>query len=379
MSDYTVTEYSFDEIPLAWVGYYQESIVLNHSNHTIYIIDKHGNKIDLPAHSNQNSRLEVEIRYRTTTGSRAKDARTLTPKALPGVMIKVPIWSIEAEPVYIKELDILLCSASNVGNAQHPCQAMNYRDVIEHAIREFTNSDKMYTLRVFANTEDKSLNELFVSFAGYRGRVSVTHYTGYSELILILTNGINRVPIVRIDISKIEQNIVLPLEDGNLIFVSRSPNDLDQLIWTRCQELAMLSQSKEQSDIVIKQLQSQMDELHKHHKTILEVKAAEHKLAIEQHKFDTDNAKHALEMARAENTKQKIQIDKYEGLLAADTFNKKQDQQVREAEFKTKSAAINLDSDTVKFKETCIKVGLGVIMLIAGIVLKAAVDNAKKK
>lgn len=374
---YTINEYHFDSIPLNFTGLYTESIILNYTNSAIYVIDKHDVKTDIPAQPTPDGRLEIEIRIRSINGARTSDPKRSLPKAIPGKIIKINRWEIESQPVYIAELDILICSATHIADAKHPYHAMDFREIIDHTIQQYQDTDRMHTLRVFANTEDKELSELYVNYAGNTIRVEVTHNVGYSEIAFVLSHANHRRIIKRIDISKFDQGIAHPIEGGNFIFIAKTDFEISMLQSQRHGELSELIEFKEKAVAENIQIKNQIEELHKLHEADGKMQEAKSKHALEKKQFELQQAQHELTIAKDDNTKQKIQLSRYEGLIEADTFAQKQRSQANEADNKAKSAAIGLDSDVVKYRETCIKVSGAIVLFLVGILVKSMFETYK--
>lgn len=180
--------YSLEPLTRSYSGYYKELLIQNCTSDTIIVIDKENNKLAVEPTGNSAIGPEaVNIYVRSTVGPTATP--TNTPLKVPGKSIRIPrALLLENESLYIKEIDMVICTQAASINAYHPATAVDY-DTMCYEIRKHlaAAAAEVPTISLLANDPSGRYNRLYTTIGDMTVSIPVTKLAGSAYLQIIFS------------------------------------------------------------------------------------------------------------------------------------------------------------------------------------------------
>lgn len=231
MNKYKVTETQQGPVDNMSAGHYEELLVQNYTSTAIVIINKNNDKSTIPPLSHHSGEAQVEITYRRTDGPRhATNSQVDIP--IPTQQISVRYGEILVEPIYISEVDLVVCTPDRINSVSHPRFAANYEDAISRIHSELSENLTQPALHILANDPTGVVRKLYISIEGVIREVTTTNYPGESRILSLLYPGKSsgNYNKVQISLEQIEKgNGAVNLRD-RIFYVGMSKNQIDKRI-----------------------------------------------------------------------------------------------------------------------------------------------------
>lgn len=174
MEKYQVQNQEIGPIPVSDHGFNEEIVIINYSGEPIGIIDKFNNKKIINPEKIRNNTIKIFIKR--DMGSRVVELHKI--KISPGIICTIKHSDILTDSLYIKEADIVLCHYKNLDVFNHPNISLSYEEAIHKLFEELSKVEEIRipTLKIMANSNDTSINKLYVSIFGMITETEITHY-----------------------------------------------------------------------------------------------------------------------------------------------------------------------------------------------------------
>lgn len=158
---YEVTKMKLSNLTNVRISAYSETSIANITSEPIVIIDNQNNQTIVPSSNFSNICENVIVIY-----SRKGVCQTITDKGAPcvlnGFTIKIDKYRLRNEPIYVKEIDKLVCTEEQAAHAVHPYAKVVYTDAMRSAIDEMAKviSDAP-GFKILANDPTGSIHTLY--------------------------------------------------------------------------------------------------------------------------------------------------------------------------------------------------------------------------
>ena len=187
MTEYETSKGKYSALARSENGFYREQSILNYTSITIVMIDNENNRTILPPIRDAGSvRVPcVCITERGGTSPSLDQNGRDTP--MDGFAVKVRQSTIELNPVYLKEFDIVLSTEVHAITVKHPNLQVGYREGLEAAIASVGNTIRdAPCVKVIANDPAGHLDRLFTCIGDKPSIVPVTQMNDTEPTVTIL-------------------------------------------------------------------------------------------------------------------------------------------------------------------------------------------------
>ena len=179
LSKYTVTEdLDLPAILSTEVAIYNELTIINNTLSDVSVIYPTGECKTLPScpiYIAQALRKEVVIQERYGLDN-IRNPRDGTPIKLKGRRIVIKQEELEKQPVFVKELNIVLTPSYNANYVKHPCESLDYTEAAIKAVASFTKAvDESISITITANDPTNSVDTLYTAVCGTLFTIPVYH------------------------------------------------------------------------------------------------------------------------------------------------------------------------------------------------------------
>jgi hypothetical protein len=361
---YNLLESTSPHIDPSLSGAYEELIIRNCMTMPIIVIERSGHQTVIPPMISTGSH-GVIINFRETVGTRiaerSGDEIPITTK-----IITIPDWELTQDSVYVKELDLLICSFNHAEMAKHPYSGEVYKDALEHTIINLSDNDHHFTMRIFVNDASGELNNLYVHMFGKHLSVPITCYAANESLISFVCMAKNK------EVCRFSRPLSYVTEggDGRIDlgngFVVHVSNNLDKLERS-------LKSVIDREELSIEQVTQKVKELTAAHKLALQQLEQQHALDIQAKVIDLSEKNNQLSQQAQLIAQQKAQMAEWGAIYEARLTEEKQ----REAQVKTSTAQLGYHAEEFKYKSLLIKTA-GAVAIAAGTwAIKVYLDRRK--
>lgn len=169
-------------------GFYSDLMVVNFSSLNITMIDIHNKAYTVkPASAVASSSGFLELVYRSTDTPRVDPTQRYSTIENPiaATRIKINTEKLYLGPVYVEELEVILCLSDHAQYVTHPKSKSAYANALEQVSLEFANADIYPTLRIFANDPSRTITELYATMFGHVVRVPVTYLENRESTVVV--------------------------------------------------------------------------------------------------------------------------------------------------------------------------------------------------
>ncbi len=287
-------------------GYYYELLVQNCTTDTIVIIDHENNKIPIsPASMTPMTAEAVMVLWRKTVGSTVTTNNN--PKAISGYQIRIPKHMLMGEGcIFLKSVNIVVCSEGGAINACHPAASMNYETAAYEIKKQLADmADDIPTISLMANDPKSRFNKLYTVVGDMPVDIPVTNIFGEASLKIIFSHQ-GKSNEYNIDLEEFLSSAesVLELDDCPIGFLTtnkaiaeRSSGEYKKISQAEANKL--LKQQKDKSD-------KEKEILEEQHKAEMRIKDQE-----------LDSIKTKLRMVESEYDRLKSEYDSFTGNVSA--------------------------------------------------------------
>jgi len=170
-------------------------------------------------------RKEVVIQERCGLDN-IRNPRDGTPIKLKGRRIVIRQEELEKQPIFIKELNIVLTPSYNANYVKHPCESLDYTEAAIKAVASFTKAvDESISITITANDPTNSVDKLYTAVCGTLFTIPVYHTYESSIIpqIIYTVKVADSVTVMTIDLRdwlKSTSPILIP-EQSILPFITR--------------------------------------------------------------------------------------------------------------------------------------------------------------
>jgi len=244
MDEIKRTSFKMGPIDYYQVGLYKEMIITTDCCDAIFAIDRFNNRTEIRSIGSAPSySAKIEIIRREANGDERYDLKSQQDKQVPGESILIPVRLLKDGPVFIKEIDMVLCTKFHASTAKHPASA---EYTYAKRVADFTELDDLLdarlvpTVRVFANDRSGLMRECWAYIGGAFCRVTVTNCSGQEDgIFIVVKQGSEIINESHLDLSILDSGVPCQLRNGAVYYLARTKEELSDKLsvdtdnWTR--------------------------------------------------------------------------------------------------------------------------------------------------
>ena len=167
-------------LPVYVDGYYNESVVVNHTKEPITVIHPNGERITInppDTHVDHNQCVEIHHRH-AVHGRQAKGATMSKVNEAPITTDKyiIPYTNLKSEPLHVRELGFTLVPCSIAHQVKSPYEEQDFSSSVSEAVETLVNNDGCCTVRVVVNDPAGEHRNLWWQFLSERIQIPIYNY-----------------------------------------------------------------------------------------------------------------------------------------------------------------------------------------------------------
>ena len=174
-------------IPHRTGSYYSETLLTNYLNEDIYAVDYRNNYVTIPRHAGYvMGQRRIEVLCRTHAGDRKYQDHSnyeITPNK--HTFMSIPYEVLREQPVFVEELNAVLCFKDQLTIARHPHSPDVIDDRIKFIKLDYDRKHSQLPFILTANDPTGKINELCIEVNGIICEVKVTHYTDEKDRVML--------------------------------------------------------------------------------------------------------------------------------------------------------------------------------------------------
>lgn len=175
------TEKNSGGIPIMLEGFYREYQIRNFLNEPLYLVDAYNKSVIIQAMMVDLRTPHLEVRTRSANGVRNFDRLGHEVTTTPTHLISIPIEVLREGPIYLKEVDAVVCFETHLSIATHPHSVEAQREEIDHIYSKVAHAATEMPLTVFVNDPKREIDYIYTEIHGRICAARVTHFTGDGE------------------------------------------------------------------------------------------------------------------------------------------------------------------------------------------------------
>lgn len=193
---YEVLQEKRESPPLSLKGFFCDFMVTNYTDHPVVVIDMCNRKhVVVPVTHVAQAQGLIELTYRSTDTPRVDPTQryATVEKAIDATRIKINSEELTLGPVYVEEMEVVVCSLEQAPAVNHPKATSVYETAIRNASITFSRNDNFPTLRVYANDPSGTLSEIYAYMFGTIVKVPVTNLPNREGSIAVVITSYGKV------------------------------------------------------------------------------------------------------------------------------------------------------------------------------------------
>lgn len=286
-------------------GFFQEMGIYNCTRQDIVLINRYGHKHYVKPTSGMHNVQHVEIRVNTINGDRLKGAGMSKVDAnADGISINLPWFDLERGPIYVSEVDMVICLPDCVNDAPHPKHYASYENALEEVMSNIKKHKDKHTVRIFANDPTGRVEVLYALVEGVVVKIDVTHYEGQEPCVFYIYNGTDTgdgYMRINIPIEKVLESKGSFVQDGRTYYIADASEKIVKCIKEHEQHM----DNCYSSDELKKYLQAEIEPL----KEKLKQKDGALSIEKEHHRQELNQCKQEAKSYRAKYDEVKSILD----------------------------------------------------------------------
>ena len=184
---YEVTKMKLSSLANVGIAAYSETSIVNITNESIVIIDNQNNKTIIPPSNFSNVCENVVVIY-YRKGVCATATSNGTPCVLNGFTVKLDKYRLRNSPIYVKEIDKLVCTEEQAAHATHPYANVSYSDAMHEAIDELAKVvNEAPGFKILANDPTGSMHTLYTILDNHVVSIPVTNKSADTPTMTIVS------------------------------------------------------------------------------------------------------------------------------------------------------------------------------------------------
>ena len=213
-------------------GVYEERCWYNDTSNTVVVIDSTNKKLELPPRTNCGFGPKV-VRFQRRSGVGPTKSENGVQVLLDYEELTIKESDLLSEPVFIRELNTVICSISMIGSVNHPYSSACYSDIFNKSVEVFETTFKESPGVTFvANDPQKRFSEVFTYMYDCPICIPVTNIvddTPDATLTCIFTT-IDGIYKQVINIEELNEKHTLPINNEIISVVSLSKHGAQQYL-----------------------------------------------------------------------------------------------------------------------------------------------------
>ena len=287
-------------------GYYYELLIQNCTSDNIVIIDHDNNRIPIaPITTTPLGAEFVQILWRRSLKGTTNEANS--PRAITGYQVKIPKHVLIGQgSIYIKAINVVICSESAALSVTHPAAAIDYDTALCELKEQVTELARdIPTISLIANDPEGRYSKLYTVVGDMPVCIPVTNIFGEANLKIIFSCG-GRTSEYNISLDEFFKSTdnVMELDDCPINFITTNKSVSER----SSGEYKKISQAE--ANRLIKQ---QADK----HKVEIDVLKEQNKTELQLKDKEIDVLQSKLKTAKAEYDRIKSEYDAFSGNVNA--------------------------------------------------------------
>lgn len=193
---YEVLKEKRESPPLSTKGFFSDFMATNYTDHPIMLIDMCNKKhVVTPITHVAQAQGLIELVYRATDTPRVDPTTrySTVEKPIDAIRVKINSEELNLGPVYVEELEIVVCLPEQAPAVNHPKSTSAYETAVRNASVMYSQNDNFPTLRVYANDPSGTLTEIYAYMFGTIVRVPVTNLSNREGSIAVVITSYGKV------------------------------------------------------------------------------------------------------------------------------------------------------------------------------------------
>ena len=380
---YEVFQEKRDSPPPSTKGFFSDTMVTNYTDHPVVAVDMFNKKhVVTPLTHVAQAQGLIELTYRSTDTPRVDPTKryATVEKAIDATRVTINSEELNLGPVYVEELEIVICSLEQAPAVNHPKATSVYETAIRNASITFSRSDNFPTLRVYANDPSGTLTEIYAYMFGTIVRVPVTNLPNREGSIAVVITSYGKVVFQKL------YTIGEFLNKNKFITERNSPvlciglNRVMVEHYAKAHERETEQIPEETLQLLKAEAVAELTATHKKELSALQTKLDNATWECNQTKQQNQALTFSLAELKNQNAVYQSQINGYKAMFGCQeqqhllTRASLQTDMVRE---KTKQAKIASDTEQVKQSEVIWKVFGGAIIAISTALITSYLKGSK--
>lgn len=167
-------------------SYYNEFLIINYIGESIYAVDYQNKHALIQQHPTLMAKKEIQILYRASLGSdRRYDVYNLDITPNIRRTITIPYDIIRREPVFVEEINAVLCFGDHLSGVKHPHSQKSIDDLLEQTKLETEADATQYPFIILANDPSGRIKSLFFEINDMICETKVSCRSTESDTVLI--------------------------------------------------------------------------------------------------------------------------------------------------------------------------------------------------
>lgn len=318
-------------------GWYGEYVVVNNSRMKVFIIDRHNKRHELPAINCHNVEPVVRFYFRQHNGVRYNpDDRSNFEIPINCTCGMLRANELIRNPIYIRELDIVVCLDSFVEDIEHPNLSRSYEEAINKIVSTF--NEPIPQIRFFANDPSGIIRKLMVQIGPCRMSLNVTNNPGKNPTLSVFHNTSQNEHTFNMQVFDLcsalnNHGLVTDAGEDQWMFIGEDDASLSRNL-EHFQYLESRKMTREQYNEEIKSLETRYAEQ-------VSALKVEQELEIKKQKLTNQQLEHDLKRSTEDNKMLEHQLTEWKAVASARTDLAKDRASQVESENKMKKS--NLD------------------------------------
>lgn len=165
-------------------GFYFELLVFNNTKFPIGVIDKHNSRYTVKNTTGVGKNDVITITYRQAVNISRKQHYHDIP--IPSVTMEIPYSVLINEPVYVKEVDLLLCNEGSLNSFNHPHKAAGLDEILDEYFKKLDKSLTVPTLKVYGNDTTGKIKKAHMMIFNTFCQVQFTNWEHCEDCVTII-------------------------------------------------------------------------------------------------------------------------------------------------------------------------------------------------
>lgn len=380
---YEVLSEKRESPPLSLKGFFCDLMVANYTDHPIVVIDMYNKRhVVIPVTHVAQAQGLIELTYRSTDTPRVDPTQryATVEKAIDATRIKLMSTELDLGPVYVEELEMVVCTPEQAPAVNHPKSTSAYEAAMRNASITFSRNDNFPTLRVYANDPTGSLTEIYAYMFSTIVRVPVTNLPNREGTIAVVITSYGKVVYQKLyTIGEfLNKNKFIVDRNSPVMFIGLNRTIVEH--YAKAHERETDQVPEETLNLLKAQAMDEISSKHKTEIATLQTKLDDAVWKFQQVQQQNRMLTYTVDELKQQNSVYQAQLNGYKAMVGCQeqqhvlTRASLQTDMVRE---KTKQARIATDIEQVKQSEVIWKVVGGALIAVSTALLTAYLKNSK--